>query len=658
MADFSLEELINIEVTSVGKKETRLHRAPAAIAVLTDEDLRTLGANTIPEALRAVPGVHVARISGNRWAVSARGMNDEYSNKLLVLMDGRSVYSPMFGGVHWNTPDLVLEDLDRIEVIRGPGATLWGANSVNGVINIISKSARETQGGLVSSSFGTEEQPSVSARYGGTLSSNFFYRVYTKYYNREGFDGASGNSMSDDWSLARGGLRMDWEPGDQNRFTLLGEYYGGVFGEQIGKIAIYPAPAFRNIGIEADASGGNLLGRWISHFSDESELSLQVYYDRYQREHAVGGGTLVASPNEFAPGQNHVTETRDTWDVDLQHRWHGLARHEFVWGAGFRTTRDYVDAGGAEVSWNPARTSQNLFNAFVQDEISIVENAFSVTIGSKIEHNDYTGFEFQPGGRLLWTPTEQQTVWASLARAVRNPTRLERDGRINIGAVPPMAPTDPAVIVTATPNRHADSETVIAYELGYRIEPSASLSFDVAGFYNDYELLANRVGGFSFQPTPVPHVVQDYGPKNGISGYTYGAELLSRWQVSPAWRLTASYTWWRSHFEVSPYSDVTNPEHQFNVRSTVSFGRGWEMHAAAYYVGSLGAVPQNSPGPVRIPAYLRGDLGLSWKLSDNFEFSVWGQNLFDGGHPEFGGYKSARFAEIPRSVFGKVTVRF
>ncbi len=657
-AELSLEELINIEVTSVGKKETTLLRAPAAIAVLTAEDFDRLGANSIPEALRAVPGMHVARMSGNRWAVSARGMNDEYSNKLLVMVDGRSVYSPLFGGVHWNVQDIVLEDLDRIEINRGPGGTLWGANAVNGVINIITKSARETQGALVSTIVGTEDQPTVSARYGGTLASNVYYRVYTKYLNREGFENTDGTEAGDDWDIARGGLRLDWEASEQNTFTLQGDYYGGQFGEQVGKSVVFPTPDYRHVDVDADVRGGNVLGRWTSRFSEDSELSLQFYYDHYLREHPFGGGVLLPGPNEFAPSQNMLTEKRDTWDFDLQHRFRVLNRNEIVWGLGFRRTQDSIDPGGSETFWTRRRAADDLFSAFVQDEITLVENRLSLTVGTKLEHNDYTGLEFQPGGRLLWTPTDKQSIWASVSRAVRTPTRLERDVRVNIDAFPPSGPMIPAVLASAVPNPNAESETMMAYELGYRWEPTRKVSFDAAVFFNSYDWLAASPAGTTFQMDPVPHLSAQYVTDNDADGYAYGAELLTKWQPTSDWRLTAGYTFWEGYSDRSHSIIGTNPEHQFHLHSSLDLGRGVTLDKALYFVDDIHALSQHEVNAGSIPSYVRLDVGVTWQASPNLEFAVWGQNLLDEGHPEFASYKSARQAEIPRSVFGRMTLRF
>ena len=656
LGELSLEQLVDLQITSVSKRETALASSPAAVAVLTQEDIRRLGATSIPEALRAVPGVDVAQIRANAWAVSVRGFNDEYANKLLVLMDGRSIYTPTFGGVFWNLQDVVLEDLDRIEVVRGPGATLWGANAVNGVINIITKSARETQGALVSSSYGTLDQPSVTARYGGKLATNLFYRVYVKYFNRDSFEDNTGRDEGDDWSMTRGGLRLDWEAGN-NTITVSGDYFDGHYGEQVGKTSLFPA-SYQVFSVEAPASGGNILGRWSHPFTEESEMRVQVYYDHYDQDEPFGGGVLVAAPNEFDPGQNYISERRDTWDIDAQHNFVLGDRQAVVWGLGYRHTQDKMSSGGTEIFFQPEEGHDDIFSAFVQDEVTIVPERWQFTIGTKVEHDNVNGWEAEPSGRLLWTPTEHQTYWASVARAVRTPTRLERDSRINLLTF--NVPVGPLTngMASALGNPDAESEELLAYELGCRFEPTRKLSFDVAAFYNDYSLLVaqSMSPGFEFSPAP-PHLLQAYASVNDVHGRSYGTELLTHWQVTGQWRLTAGYTWLRTEFASRPSIALSSPEHQVNLRSTLQLGRQWEINGALYYVDQVQSVPQGT-AEMTIPAYVRADLGVTWKPGRNLEISVWGQNLQAESHTEFASYKTPNQGRIPRTVYGKITWRF
>jgi len=650
--ELTLEDLINVKVTSVSKKETRLEDSPAAIAVLTQDDLQRLGATSIAEALRAVPGIEVARMNANTWAISARGFNGQYANKLLVLVDGRSVYTPTFGGVYWDLQDLVLEDLDRIEVIRGPGGSLWGANAFNGVINIMTKSAKETQGGLISTTLGTEFLPSVSARYGGQITSNLFYRVYGKYFNQEGFEDKDGRDMNDEWHIGRGGARLDWEPSERNTFTLSGDYFNGAIGEQVQKMAATP---FTNtfLKVNAPTSGGNVLGRWTHTFSEEAEFKVQAYYDAVRQIDPFGGGDLEVDP-DFLRG-NGLIEKQDTWDLDFQDRFPLGARQSVMWGAGFRYTLDSLTSNGGEISFNPSKFGDRLFSTFVQDEIKILPDTLSLTVGSKFEHNDFTGFEVEPSGRLLWTPTERQTVWGSIGRAVRTPSRVERDARVNLAAFPLPDGTPAQVSIFGNPN--VDSETVLAYELGYRFQPMRRLSFDIAAFYNDYDLIATRREATRFETTPIPHLLYNpYQYENGFVATSYGTELLAHWQVTDWWRLSGSYSW--LHINGGNADNATaSPKHQFNITSSIDLTHGLEFDAAGYYtdryVSSAGL-----SSPVTINPYLRLDLGLNWRVNQHFEVGLWGQNLVESQHAEFGSYKNSRIAEVPRTITAKLTFRF
>jgi iron complex outermembrane receptor protein len=652
LTELSIEELVNVEISSVAKKPTLLYEAPAAVAVLTQEDIRRLGATSLPEALRAVPGLAVARLNANKWAVSSRGFADEYANELLVLVDGRSVYTPSFGGVYWNVQDLVLEDLDRIEVIRGPGATLWGANAVNGVINLITKSAKETQGVLLSSSFGTEDQPSISARYGGQLASNLFYRVFAKYFNRDGFSDAHGLEMEDDWRVTRGGLRLDWEPSEANTFTLLGDYYDGTYGEPVSRAALFP-PTNVLLRVEAPMSGAYALGRWQRRFSEESELKLQVYFDQYERNHPFGGAMLVAGP-DLAETERLPGETRDTWDLDLQHRFALSRRQDVIWGVGYRYSEDHYVPNGCEVRLVPDRRGDQLFNVFLQDEITVVGDRLRLTLGSKFERNDYTGLEVQPGARLLWTPTERHSIWTSVARAVRTPTHFERGVEGNLTAIPPA-------MIRLYSNPELTSEKLLAYEIGYRVEPTSRLSFDLAAFYNDYQdLIVSDPGPPRLQFTTSPYLVVPFTYVNRPPGHTYGAEVLAQWLATDHWRLTGGYSW--LHTALAEGNTLSTgddfPQQQFHLRSSLDLSHGWELDAALYCTDQISVLSADFVHSTSIPAYARLDVGLHWRPNKRLELAVWGQNLFDNGHPEYGSYKTSAVVEIPRTVYGKVTWRF
>jgi iron complex outermembrane receptor protein len=640
LAEMSIEQLVNVEVvslTSLFKKETTLDKAPAAAAVVSPDDIRRLGITTIPEALRMVPGMDVARIDSHEWAVSARGFNAQFANKLLILEDGRTIYGPAYGGVNWGIQDTVLEDLERIEVIRGPGASLWGANAVNGVVNILSKSARDTQGLLVSASGGSEDQPSTTVRYGGQLVTNLYYRVYGKYFSRDGLVTSGGAEAMDDWNSMQGGMRMDWEPGDQNKLTLQGNYYNDFVHDNETILDISNASFVTNTLAKNHDYGGNALTRWTHDFTDFSSLTVQAYYDFFKQE------------------QVHTSETRHTFDFDAQHRFPLGTRQDIIWGLGYHLTVDEFPDTLPEafyLSWVPPARQDRLFSAFVQDEITLVPRRFSVTVGSKFEHNDYTGFEYEPGVRLLWTPSEKQTVWAAVSRAVRTPSRYETGARVNYSVE--VTPTSTNLNYLSG-NANAESEDLIAYELGYRIEPTKRWSLDIAGFYNQYDNLLRFVPGPTHPLGPlitvVPQTVQNSG-----SAETFGTELSAQWKVTDRWRLVGSYSWLHADLHPNDRAFQGNPQNQFQLRSYLDLPWNLEFNGAGYFVDQQ--IAQAGLGTTTIPAYFRLDLGLIWHPTKTLEIGVWGQNLIDDRHAEFPSLKSSTQTEIPRGITGKITWKF
>lgn len=500
----SLEELMNQEVTSVAKQPEPLRQAPSAIQVVTGDEIRRSGASSIPEALRLADNLDVAQINSHDWAISARGFNSHLGDKLLVLMDGRAVYSPLYGGVLWNMQDYLLEDIDRIEVISGPGGTLWGANAVNGVINITSKNAKETQGFYLEAGGGTELQDFTGVRYGGTLSSNVYYRVYGKFYNLNDEHLANGSDASDATIQGQGGFRIDTEPSLPNVFTLQGDIYDGHDGMDVGGA----------VATNETVGGGNLLGRWSHTISEDSAMSLQAYYDRTHLAFPyVALGTLF--------------DDLDTADVEFQHNFSRGERNKFVWGAGYRFTHE-VDRNSAAASpvviFIPSTLDQNLFNIFGQDEIKLLDPLY-LTLGTKIEHNDYTGFEFEPNARLQWNVTSRQMLWAAVSRAVRTPSRLDHDLQIPTGFPPPFQTFEAG-------NPGFVSETLIAYEMGYRAQLSSKISGSVSAFYNDY----NDVRSL----TPIPPINLPLVFANNLKGDTYGVEISADYQILDGGDCTAA----------------------------------------------------------------------------------------------------------------------
>ena len=629
--DLSLEQLVNLQVTSVGKKETDLFTSPAAIYVITQDDIRRSGMRSLPELLRLVPGMDVARIDANHWAVSARGFNDQYSKKLLVLIDGRTIYAPVTAGVFWNVQDMPMDDIDRIEVIRGPGATLWGANAVNGVINIITKSAKETQGGLATVTYGTEDQPQTTVQYGGPLATNLFYRAYVTYFNRDHFEDSTGKDTADDWNSIRGGLRMDWEPSTENNFTLQGDYYHTDAGETFDETTLMPLSFVNRANYVNHNSGGNVLGRWTHNFSDTSQLSLQTYYDHSEQ----GDAPIIIKNN--------------TCDFDLQHRFALGTRQDIVWGAGYRYQTEDIANSDFFVTLTPSGDRDQLFSAFLQDEITVVENRLHLTVGLKLEHNDETGFEVEPSVRLAWTPTTKQTLWAAVSRAVRTPSELEQT------IVENRSVTPPATLVTVFGNPNLKAEELTAYELGYRLRPAERLSFDAATFYNVYDQLIAPVQGTPYFVPPTGSVIVPLAFQNNTTADTYGAEISGEWRVTDNWKLVASYTFLQTH--LNPSQTYNNdPQNQFQVRSYISLPHHVELDGAVYYVDRIHPLLGN---PVTtIPSYVRVDLGMTWRPTKSLELGIYGQNLADGSHPEFTSYKTTVLTEIPRSVMARVTWRF
>jgi iron complex outermembrane receptor protein len=634
---------MNIAVSSAAKKDQKLGEVAAALYVITQEDLRRTGATSIADALRMVPGMEVAQINANSWAISARGFNSRFANKLLVLMDGRSVYTPLFSGVFWDVQDTLLEDIDRIEVIRGPAGTLWGANAINGVINIITKSAKDTQGGLLTSGAGSHENGFGVIRYGGAIGSDAHFRVFGKYFSRDGFPGGGSNSHAhDDWKFGRGGLRLDWDISKRDSLTVLGDYYNGSVGERL-PLSTFAAPFTQLVGGDFPVAGGSVLGRWKHVLGDASDLKLQLYYDR----------TLRDSPVH--------KEARDTVDWEFQHRFAPNGRHEIIWGSSYRYTVDHIHNSSA-IAFLPRRRGDHLFSAFVQDDIPLIENRLRLTVGSKFEYNSYTGFETQPNVRVLWTPHQDHTLWSAISRAVRTPSRFEHTIQGMFSVMPPLSPTCPALVpceARVLGNKNYGSESLIAYELGYRTQLSSSLSVDVATFYHDYQDLRTVESGTPFPAaTPVPHLVLPLSFHNKMHGHGYGIELSSTWAATEWWKLNLGYTFLKvdlrldrtSRDTLSTAAEDDNPRNQFHLRSYLDLPHRLSLDSALYYVDS---VPNQ-----RVSAYTRTDVGIGWSPFANFEARIVGQNLFASRHREFGTSFLTNSTKPERSVYGKLTWRF
>ncbi len=603
----SVEQLMEIDVTSVSKRSEPLSTAAAAITVITSEDIRRSGVTTLPEALRLAPGLEVARADGHTWAISARGFNITTANKLQVLIDGRSIYTPLFSGVFWDVQDVVLADVDRIEVIRGPGAALWGANAVNGVINIITKDAAHTQGGRVFAVGGEGEGAAAGIRYGTTTAGGTAYRAYIRRSETAPLVFSNGASAHDSIERGQGGFRVDSGAG-ADRYTLQGDLYSGFYEDPVSA--------------DAELGGANLLGRWTRRTGDGGDWKLQTYVDY----------TYRSIPRLFA-------EQRRTFDLDLQRHLLASARQEVTWGVGYRSSGDRV-INSDLVAFLPPRPIETLVSAFAQDEVSLVPQRLRLTVGSKVEHNDYTGIEVQPTVRLAFTPSAAETLWGAVSRAVRSPTRIDADVRFFSGTV---------TTVEGSPDFR--SEAVIAYEIGWRIQPAPGLSFDTATYYDVYDHLRTQEPT-SGAPGGFPFVLS-----NLAGAETAGLEVSANYQSAPWLRWTASYTLLRERFRLDPGShDPTgataegdDPAHQESLRASLDLPHQVEADAFLRHVGEL-------PSPI-VPAYTELDLRIGWRPVPRLELSLDGRNLLHAHHAEFGFPGPAR-QEVPRSLFGRVACRF
>jgi iron complex outermembrane receptor protein len=625
LKQMDVADLMNIEVTSVARRPQKLIDTASAIQVITQEDIRRSGATSIPEALRLADNLQVAQKNSHDWAISARGFNTALGNKLLVMIDGRTVYTPLYSGVFWDVQDYLLEDIDRIEVISGPGGTLWGANAVNGVINIITKSAADTQGSYAEAGGGAELKGFAGARYGGTIADTSF-RVYGKYFDRGDEDLADGSAVSDSWHQARGGFRLDSQASARDALTVQGDVYDGSENVPTGG--------------SAQTQGGNILGRWVRKLSDDSQMNLQSYLDRTSLSDPIPAASLGTIP--IAPA-GILQDDLTTYDVDFQHRFPLGTRNRVVWGLGFRYTHDVV-ANAPALAFLPPILDQKLYSAFLQDEIQLLHN-LSFTLGSKVEHNDYTGFEFEPNVRLQWSVTTSQALWAAVSRAVRTPSRIDRD----------FAEAAPPNLVLLEGGANFMSEKVIAYELGHRAQISSALSTSISTFYNEY----TDVRSTSFTPVTILPLFF----ANNLEGQTYGVEFSGDYHVLENWSLHAGYTLLKEHLHVRPgqfdlddaLNETADPQHQFSVRSNVTLPRRVEMGAGLRWVDTLHT--NNGATPGTVPSYFEMDTRLAWHASDRLELSLAGQNLLHDHHPEYGFPNPAR-EEIRRTVYGKVTWRY
>jgi iron complex outermembrane recepter protein len=636
-----IEDLMNIDVTSAAKREQRLSRVPAAIFVITAEDILRSGATNIPDLLRMVPGLEVAQINPSNWAVSARGFNGQYSERLLVLIDGRTVYTATFAGVFWDAQDVPLDSIERIEVIRGPGATVWGTNAVNGVINIITRSAKSTRGGLASADGGTLEHVGGSVRYGGRIGNLGAYRAFADGFEMGPFLTPEHQRGQDDWYRLHGGFRADDDLSTKNSLTLEAEAFRGNAGERADSIVSLDPPVNAILDLRNRFSGWSVLGQWKRLISTGSEASLLLYFDRNNR------------------GDTTYGIAQNTFDVDFQHQVHWGRRQDIVWGLGYRLASDYT-ADDFPISFHPRNQAMPTYSSFVQDEIVIRRDRLYLSLGSKLEHDFYNQFNLQPSTRLAWTPSDRATFWAAVSRAQRTPSRVETAIRDNYEVLP--GPDNLPILISAFGNPDQLNERLIATESGFREQVSAKLSFDASAFFNQYAALRSyepELPRLEADPAPL-HLLIPGHFANLIHGETHGLEIFANVKLARRWTLSPGYTFLAMHlhrdatsqdFSTVPQTEGGNPTQQAQLRSNVSLPWHLQWTTSAYFVGRL-------PAPL-IPSYTRLDTNLAWQVSERISLDLVGQNLLQGLHEEYSGVDLTVLPSlIRRSGYARLKWRF
>ncbi|WP_395407182.1 TonB-dependent receptor plug domain-containing protein [Pseudoduganella sp. UC29_106] len=609
-ADLSLEELNDIVITSVSRQEERLSKAAASIFIISGVDIRRSGARTLPEALRLAPNLQVARLDAMNYAITARGYNTSLQNKLLVLIDGRPVYSPLFSGVFWDSQDVVMEDIERIEVISGPGATIWGVNAVNGVINVITRSAKDSQGTLASAVAGKEERDGTF-RYGGKLGDSGHFRAYARYSRQEDTETEAGAPVRTGGQRHQAGFRGDWALRD-GAFALSGDAYEGRFGQ-------VASPD------DTRVSGANLVGSYTRKLDAGSDLRLQLVLDHTERSQP---GVLIDKLN--------------TIEIEGQH---GLrfGRHNIAWGVGYRYSENEVHNGYA-VAFFPTKINLHWGNIFAQDEIALSDKV-TVTPGAKVEHNNYTGAEFLPSVRLAWSPSQNQLIWGNVAHTVRAPSRVDRDLYLP-GVTVPIAGL-PRYVIGGGPD--FKSETANVVELGYRAQPRADLTYSLTLFNADYDKLRTIEPSGVNAPNTGLYVL-----RNESEGRARGAEMWLQWQPASRWRLYGGLVLQDVETTLKPGSrDITvagatnDPRSHWLLRSSHELPNNMQLDWTLRRMGRL-------PKP-EVPAYHELDVHWLWRLNPNLDLSLIGQNLLHRTHAEFGALPGRSVFE--RNVLLKLTLR-
>ncbi len=619
---------LNTEVTTVNRQKSTIGRSPAAVFVISNDMIQRSGARTVPDLLRMAPGVQVSRIDASKWAVSIRGSNGRFANKLLIQIDGRSVYTPLFGGTFWDVQDVLFEDVERIEIVRGPGATVWGANAMNGVINVITKDAKSTHGTFVEVGAGTEERGFTSARHGWQTDGGVDMRVFGKWFER---DEASlpGGQAHDDWRMQRGGFRADYQPDKTSHLTVQGDIYGGDSGSE-NIVPSLTVPPSRSVIEDSDAEGWNGLLRYSQTLSDDNQWSVQAYFDRTDRQfEQLGFG-----------------EKRDTIDLDFQHQFRIGETHSVVWGAGYRNSKDEINNSPDFLEFDPDRRAVDLFSYFAQDEITLLEDRLYLTLGSKFTHSDYTPFEIQPTVRMLWTPTERQSIWASYSRAVRSPTRVGDDVTVTLKPTPATGGAFPLFVG----DRGFAAENLDAWEIGMRAQPSQEFSWDATAFYFDYDDLQSVSQGAPYLDGANVFIPLTIG--NSGEGRSYGYELASNLTLTEDWRLYGAYTLLFEELAAGGTNINGSPRNQLYLQSSFNLTESTNLDVVWRYMDSLAALGVSN--------YDTMDVRYAWRPNQHWELALVGRNLLQPEHKEFGddGFTGNVATFVQREFYGMASLRF
>ncbi len=652
--DLSVEEILGLQVTSVGRKAQQVANAPAAVYVITQEDIRRSGATTIPDILRIVPGLVVARINGNNWGISSRGGTRQFANKMQVMIDGRPVYNRLFSGVYWDSQDLIIEDIDRIEVVRGTGSVMWGSNAVNGVIHIITKAAQDTQGSQVTLGTGNEERAFSSYRFGGKLGEKFFYRVWGKQNYRQFYAPGSplirrslvatpgqprnfndGSADDQDGSALRMGFRLDWQKSAKDIVQVSGMIFRNSLSLESWELGAGAVP--NRLRLEERSPGGNLLARWVRSNSSNSETSVQFWADRSSRQSQLYSLRL------------------DAVDLDVQHRRQLSESNEIHFGTGFRLTTDNLTSAHAFRFREQTRTD-SLSNLMVRDEHQWFSRRVTVSAGIRVEQNTYTGFEWQPAFKFLYTPTKSHSFWAGWSRAVRTPSRAERDtetlsfGRTESQGLP--------VLIDLIGNQNLRAELVREWSAGYRYQQRQKWSIDLNLFHNRLTRLGSlELGERSLEFAPSLLLRQRVFAGNGREGSTRGFEVAGSASLRAWWKVHGSYSYLSNFSRAVPgstdpvlYANGEEPRHQVKMRSLWNLSQRWQFDVSGYAVDSIPAY--------QVPGRLRLDSRLGWKPTRSHELSFIVQDWLDQRRLEFQSELFIYAVPVRRSMILRWTVRF